>query len=86
MKGFACFGALPRRKNETAAVAPAAPQPPPDPKTIKRDAIKAAWQRMHGDDVEATASAAKKLRSYTRVRTPPAVELQQHSPCMRLCT
>lgn len=88
MKSFACFGALPKRRSETAAGEPAAaqkaatspreptppaqqpePQPTPDPNTSKRDAVKAAWQRMQGSDAEATALGAKKLRSYARVCT-----------------
>ena len=49
------------------------PPSPPDADVAKRDAVEAAWQRMQGDDAEATALAAKKLRSYARVRvcTPP---------------
>ena len=46
------------------------PPSPPDTHTTKRDAVEAAWQRMQGDDTKATALAAKKLRSYARVRAP----------------
>ena len=35
-------------------------RPTPDPNTAKRDAVKAAWQRMQGDDARGNGAGGQK--------------------------